>query len=94
MRIPHQLIPRNNVDDSQEYVEDTAESSLTSNEEDYPPLFMSQYKEPKVSKVNDYEDGMIEDPISQRKLEPATISPKKVRTNFHTFTLDDVKVSQ
>lgn len=82
------------VDDSQKYMKETAESSLISDEEDYPPLFMNQYKEHKVFKVDNDKDGITDDPIPEWRLEPATTAPKHIGTAFHTFTLDDFKVSK
>uniref|UniRef100_M1DI93 Reverse transcriptase n=1 Tax=Solanum tuberosum TaxID=4113 RepID=M1DI93_SOLTU len=85
------------VDDSQEYIEETAESStdessLEYDEEDYPPIFMNHHKEPAVSEVDDDQDDMTDDPISERRPEPTNTIPKNVGTRFHTFTLDNVKV--
>ncbi|WMV58587.1 hypothetical protein MTR67_051972 [Solanum verrucosum] len=37
-------------------------------------------------------DGMTDDPIPGRRPEPTNTIPKNVRTGFHTYTLDDVKV--
>ncbi|KAH0729896.1 hypothetical protein KY289_001084 [Solanum tuberosum] len=86
------------VDDSQEYVEETVESSTDessqkSDEEDYPSIFMNHHKEPDVSEVDDDQDDMTVDPILERRPEPTNTIPKNVGTGFHTFTLDDVKVT-
>ncbi|KAK6786290.1 hypothetical protein RDI58_014815 [Solanum bulbocastanum] len=81
------------VDNSQEYVKETAEFSLESDEEDYPPIFMNHHKKLDVSKVDDYQDDMTDDPILERIPEPTNTIPKNVGTGFHTFTLDDVKVT-
>ncbi|KAH0781400.1 hypothetical protein KY290_000998 [Solanum tuberosum] len=86
------------VDDSQEFVEETTESStdnssLESDEEDYPPIFMNHHKEPDVSEVDDDLDDMIDDLIPERRPEPTNTIPKNIGTGFHTFTLDDVKVT-
>ncbi|KAH0632845.1 hypothetical protein KY284_035631 [Solanum tuberosum] len=77
------------VDDSQEYVEETSKSSLESDEEDYPPIFMNHHKEPNISEVYDDQDIMTDDLIP----EPTNTIPKNVGTGFHTFTLDNVKVA-
>ncbi|KAH0660938.1 hypothetical protein KY289_029686 [Solanum tuberosum] len=61
--------------DAQEYVEETAESSLESDEEDYPPIFMNHHKEPDVSEVDDDQDDMIDDPIPERRPEPTNTIP-------------------
>ncbi|KAH0665353.1 hypothetical protein KY290_027603 [Solanum tuberosum] len=78
---------------SQEYVEETAESSLESNEEDYPPIYINHHKEPDISKVDDDQDDMTDDAIPERRPEPTITIPKNVGTRFRTFTLDDVKVA-
>ncbi|KAH0661624.1 hypothetical protein KY284_026555 [Solanum tuberosum] len=78
---------------SQEYVEETAESSLESNKEDYPPIYINHHKEPDISKVDDDQDDMTDDAIPERRPEPTITIPKNVGTGFHTFTLDDVKVA-
>ncbi|KAG5599698.1 hypothetical protein H5410_031068 [Solanum commersonii] len=72
------------VDNSEEYVEETAESLLESNEEDYPPITS-------VSKVDDDQDYMTDNPIPERRPQPMNTIPKNLGTRFHTFTLDDVK---
>jgi len=61
--------------DAQEYVEETAKSSLESDEEDYPPIFMNHHKEPDVSEVDDDQDDMIDDPIPERRPEPTNTIP-------------------
>ncbi|KAH0725179.1 hypothetical protein KY284_001044 [Solanum tuberosum] len=95
---PIDIISDEYVNDSQEYVEETVESStdessLESNEEDYPSIFMNHQKEPDVSEVDDDQDDITDDPIPERRPEPMNTIPKNVRTGFHTFTLDDVKVT-
>ncbi|KAH0729898.1 hypothetical protein KY289_001086 [Solanum tuberosum] len=81
------------VDGSKEYVEETTKSSLQSDEEDYPPIFMNHHKESDVSEVDDDQDGMTDDSILKRRPEPTKTIPKHVGAVFHTFTLDDVKVA-
>ncbi|KAH0655352.1 hypothetical protein KY285_030234 [Solanum tuberosum] len=81
------------IDDSQEYIEETAESSLESDEEDYPPIFTNHHKEPDVSEVDDDQDDMTDDRIPERRPEPTNTIHRNVRTGFHTFSLDDVKVA-
>lgn len=42
---------KGSLSNSQEYVEETLESSIESPEEEYPPMFMNRSKEPEVSEV-------------------------------------------
>lgn len=49
--------------DSQEYVTKNSESLIKSLEKVYLSMSINYPKEPKVSKVVDYQEGMIDDPI-------------------------------
>ncbi|KAH0765034.1 hypothetical protein KY285_000905 [Solanum tuberosum] len=54
---------------------------------------MNHHKEPDISEVDDDLDGMTDDLILERRPEPTNTIPKNIGTGFHTFTLDDVKVT-
>ena len=80
------------TDPTEASVETSEDSSVDSSEENNPPIFMNQPREPEISEVDDDRDGMTDEPIPERRPEPTTA--KFVRTGFHTFSLDDIKVSR
>lgn len=75
-----------------EYIQDTPKSSSESLQEDYPPIHMNHSKEPEVSKIVDNPDGMIDDPLLERRLDLGTTVKKTMGNKFHTFTLDEIKI--
>ncbi|KAJ8547612.1 hypothetical protein K7X08_011198 [Anisodus acutangulus] len=76
---------------TEESLESSEDTSLESSEEDNLEIFMNQPREPKISEVDDDHDGITEDSIPERR---AKSTAKVVGIEFHTFTLDDVKVSK
>ena len=71
---------------------DIYDSTPNYSEEDYPPIFVNQSKEREMSEINKDQDGMTNELIPESRQE--SMESKAVVTGFHTFTLDDVKVSK
>lgn len=78
---------------SWEYFEDTLESSIEYLEEGYPLKYTNHSKELDVSKVVDDQDGMTDVPIPEISPDLGTPPKKTVGTRFHTFTLNNIKIS-
>lgn len=62
-------------------------------EEAYPPININHSKEPEVYKVIDDQDGIMDDPILEKRLDPGTPAKKMMGTQFLTFRLNDIKIS-
>ncbi|XP_060172401.1 uncharacterized protein LOC132603391 [Lycium barbarum] len=80
------------TDPTEESVETSDDSSVDFSEEYKPLIFMNQPIEPEISEVDDDRDGMTDEPIPKRRPEPTTA--KFIGIGFHTFSLDDIKVSK
>lgn len=57
---------------------------------DYPPMFINNSHEHEVSSVVDNQDGVTGDSVW--RIEPVSTTYKIIKTRFHTFTLDNIKV--
>lgn len=53
---------------------------------------MNRSKEPKVSEVDNDQDEMTDNPILERRPKLMTTAMKTIRTVFHTFTINEIKL--
>lgn len=53
---------------------------------------MNHSKKPEVFKVFNDGDRIMDDPVLEMRLELSTIVNKTIKTRFHTFTLNDIKI--